>query len=321
MSISALDPSLQLSPEPRAGLREKDFRKICTNGFGDGYNAYAYSMAWFDEYVYIGTSRANLHLLKMGMPFVHIDVWPVECLHKNYSPEFEHGPARGEIWKYHPPTVKWSRVFRSPLVVDVEGVEYSRDLGFRAMIVYKGASDSRPALYTTTWSRSRSNGPEILQCVDGENFEVMPTPHFTSTIKDVTITSIRSLVSFKGRLFTAPTGGSHGHVNGAGNSLIYCTEDPASGSWISVNDPGFGQFPEVAAVYELAVVDNYLYAGTSGLSGFQIWKTDAEGKLPFQMGKSAQCGRRSRCLEPVCSCHDRFRRSALHRHRYSKRRL
>ena len=91
MRTATLDPSAALffSPEPQPGLREKDFRKICANGFGDGYNAYAYSMAWFDDHVYVGTSRANLHLLKLAMPFVHMDVWPVEVREANYTPAFE----------------------------------------------------------------------------------------------------------------------------------------------------------------------------------------------------------------------------------------
>ena len=71
-------PSPCFSPEPHPGLRENDFRKICVNEFGDGYNAYAYSMAWFGEQLFVGTSRVNLHLLKLAMPFVHMDVWPVE---------------------------------------------------------------------------------------------------------------------------------------------------------------------------------------------------------------------------------------------------
>jgi hypothetical protein len=49
--------------------------------------------------------------------------------------------------------------------------------------------------------------------------------------------------SFKGRLFAAQTGGSQGHVNGAGISLVYTTDDPASGNWICVNEPGFGTHP------------------------------------------------------------------------------
>ena len=41
----------------------------------------------------------------------------------------------------------------------------------------------------------------------------------------------------------------------------------------------------MATVYELAVLGDYLYAGTGGLSGFQIWKTDGEGKPPFRWEK------------------------------------
>ena len=109
-------PSCTARAEPGPGLRKRDFRKICANGFGDGHNAYAYSMAWFQDHIYVGTSRANLQLLKLAMPFVHMDVWPVEVSDANYTPRFEHVAARGEIWRYHPPSAKWSRVFRAPLV-------------------------------------------------------------------------------------------------------------------------------------------------------------------------------------------------------------
>jgi hypothetical protein len=106
-------------------------------------------MVWFGEHVFVGTARANLHLLKIAMPIVRIDMWPVERLHTNYSPEFEREAARGEIWCYHPPTRVWSRVYRSPLVKDADGVEFSRrDLGYRAMAVFQGASGGiarRPA--------------------------------------------------------------------------------------------------------------------------------------------------------------------------------
>ena len=283
MNTTALDPSAALffSPEPPPGLREKDFQKICANGFGDGYNAYAYSMAWFMNHVYVGTSRANLHLLRLAMPFVHMDVWPVEVSDANYTRPFEHCAARGEIWRYHPPTDVWTRVHQSPLVVDKEGVEFSRDLGFRAMVVFQGKSDSAPSLYVPTWSRSRSDGPELLRCANGVDFEVMPKPGFHTQGRDITFNAIRSLVAFKGRLYTAPTGATGGNVNASGVSLVYFTDDPAAGRWISCNDPGFGTFPEVVTVYELAVVGDYLYAGTGGSNGFEIWRTTAEGAAPY----------------------------------------
>jgi hypothetical protein len=276
--------------ESAPGLRERDFRKICVNGFGDGHNAYAYSMAWFQDHIYVGTSRANLQLLKLAMPFVHIDVWPVEVSDANYTPRFERVAARGEIWRYGPLAGVWTRVHQSPLVTDRDGVEFSRDLGFRAMVVFKGKSDDAPCLYVTTWSRSRSDGPELLRCANGVDFELMPKPRFQTQGRHITFNAIRALVAFKGRLYTAPTGATRGNVNASGVSLVYFTEDPASGRWMSCNDPGFGSFPEVVTVYELAVLGDHLYAGTGGANGFELWRTTAEGDPPYHWQRMITSG-------------------------------
>lgn len=274
------------TPPALPGLREKDFRKVSENGFGDGFNAYAYSMAWFDDHIFVGTSRANLQLLKMAMPFVRMDMWPVETPFKNYSPEFEHGAARGEIWRYHPPTGEWKRVYQSPLVTDAEGTEFSRDLGYRAMMVYQGRTDKKPALYVATWSRSKGNGPDFLRTEDGEHFDTLPKARFHTGDKEITFNAIRALTVFQGKLYTAPTGATGGNINVSGVTYVYATDDPVSGDWRCVNDPGFGKLPEVATVYDLAPMGDHLYAGTGGLGGFQIWRTDAGGDtLPYRWEK------------------------------------
>jgi hypothetical protein len=270
-------------PEPPPGLRRSHFSKICQNGFGDGNNAYAYSYAWYKDHLYIGTGRANLCLLKFAMPFVKMDVWPVDCPHRNYTPEFEYTAARGEIWRYNPATTVWQRVYQSPIVIDPEdGIEYSRFLGFRSMAVFQGESDATPALYVATWSRSRSQGIEFLRSEDGKTFEIIPRPRFKTQNQEIPITAIRVLVSFKGKLYTAPTGSAQGNVNISWTSLIYESTDPGKGEWTSINDPGFGDIPDVATVYDMAVFDDYLYAGTGGLHGFQIWRTRAEGHPPYE---------------------------------------
>ncbi len=267
---------------PRPGLRGLEFSQVCENGFGDPFNAYAYSMAWFDGAIYTGTGRANLHLLKFAMPFVKMDVWPVETPHANYSPEFEAHAARGEIWRADPRSHQWERVYQAPLVEDGEGEHYSRDLGYRAMTVYQGRSDARPALYTATWSRSKSDGPRLLRTENGRQFELLPAPRFDTQGRDLVFNAIRSLIPFKGRLFTAPAGATKGNVNLSGVTLIYMTDDPASGEWRCVNAPGFGTFPGVATVYEMAVAGDFLYAGTGGLAGFSLYRTRAEGEPPFE---------------------------------------
>ena len=37
----------------------RDFKRVAYGGFGDGQNAYAHSMAWFDGHLYVGTTRGN----------------------------------------------------------------------------------------------------------------------------------------------------------------------------------------------------------------------------------------------------------------------
>lgn len=271
--------------EAKPGLRKANFRKISKNGFGDGYNGYAYSMVWFRDRIFVGTSRANLHLLKIAMPFVTMDVWPVECSHSNYTPEFENNCARGEIWSYDPPLQQWTRAYQAPLVTDNNGLEYSRDLGYRAMVVFQGRSDLEPALYVATWSRSRGNGPDILRSEDGKTFVATPKPKFQTQGQEITFNAIRILIAFKGKLYTAPTGATRGNVNLSGASLVYETSDPAKGEWHCVNGSGFGTLPEVGTIYDMAVLGDYLYVGTAGLQGFQIWRTTAEGVRPYRWEK------------------------------------
>jgi hypothetical protein len=271
--------------EPKPGLRASDFRKICENGFGDGFNAYAYSMAWFNSRILVGTGRANLILLKFGMPFVTIDQWPVATPHPPYSPEFESEAACGEIWSYDPGLGNWDRVHASAMVEGVDGTAMRRHLGFRSMAVFQGASDARPSLYVASWSRSKGFGPEILRSEDGRSFDVLPRLHFRDQREETPITAIRSLVAFKGRLFTAPTGSAKGNVNVSMTSLIYESRDPSTGEWQSVNDPGFEDLRTVQTVYSLCAFGDYLYAGTGGLPGFQIWRTRGEGKPPYHWEK------------------------------------
>jgi len=287
------------NPEPKSGLRQSDFRKICENGFGDRYNGYAFSMAWFQDYLYVGTSRANLCLLKFGMPYVTIDQWPVECPYLNYTPEFEHNCARGEIWRYYPPTEQWERVYQAPLIQDDTGIEFSRDLGYRGMVVFSGKSDTKPALYVSTWSRSRSSGPDILRSEDGKTFIPTPKPKFNTQGQDLTFNAIRVLVPFKGKLYTAPTGAAKGNVNLAGVSLVYESSDPAKGEWRCVNEPGFGGLPDVATIYEMAVMGDYLYVGTAGLNGFQIWRTTGEGNPPYHWEQVMTQGAKRGALNQV----------------------
>jgi hypothetical protein len=215
----------------------------------------------------------------------------VETPFRNYTPEFEHSAARGEIWRYQPLIGEWTRVYQSPLVRDAEGVEFSRDLGYRAMMVYQGKSDRKPALYVATWSRSRGDGPDFLRTEDGEHFDVLPKARFHTGNQEIKFNAIRALTVFKGKLYTAPTGATGGNVNASGVTYVYATDDPVSGDWRCVNEPGFGTLPDVATVYDIQPMGDHLYAGTGGLAGFQIWRTTGEGdRLPYRWERVMEGG-------------------------------
>lgn len=262
-------------PAPLPGLRREQFRKVCQNGFGDGNNSYAHSMIWFKDALYVGTTRANLCFIRKVAP-VKIGVWPVECPYLVYSPDFEREQARAEIWRYHPLQDRWERVLQSPLVDDGEGGIMSRELGYRRMVVYQGRSDRFPVLYVSTWSRSKKPGMMLLRSEDGTQFSAVSE----SRLASLAVTSIRSLVPFRGRLFAAPTGAAGVGPNTSNVAIVYESSDPASGEWTACNEPGFGDRNN-RSIFEIIEDGEHLYAGTINNKGFQLWRTRAEGTPPY----------------------------------------
>jgi hypothetical protein len=63
---------------------------------------------------------------------------------------------------------------------------------------------------------------------------------------------------------------------------VLVTDDPASGKWVEAAEPGFGD-PENITIYALCTAHGYVYAGTANPhTGFQLWRTAAQGKPPFE---------------------------------------
>src|SRR6266849_9683283 len=112
---------------------ETGFDRISENGFGDGQNAYAHSMAWFQGYLYVGTTRNNLCLIKSNPKRDTLRQWPVEVPADLYDLDM-----RAQIWRYNPRTNHWQRVHVSPLVRGVKGRKVPREIGYRKMIVFQG---------------------------------------------------------------------------------------------------------------------------------------------------------------------------------------
>jgi hypothetical protein len=255
------------------GLSEEDFELIAQGGFGDGVNAYAHSMAWFKGYLYVGTTRGNFPLMRKRLP-IGMDPWPVECP----KDPFELG-LNSEIWRYSPIEKDWQMVRRSPDIIGSEGKKIPESLGHRGMVVYQGA------LYVTTWSPAAGPGPLILRTEDGINFVSTCEPG----LMGLPVTAIRTVTEFKGKLYTTPSGSRGGNPNVASHSIVYESEDPASGKWEAASDFGFGDDSN-KTIFEMVGFGDYFYVGTLNLEGFQIWRSTMEGKKPYTWEKIIEKG-------------------------------
>jgi len=281
-----------LDPAPSRGLGLADFRRISENGFGDGHNSFPHSAEWYKGCLYVGTTRSNFQMLKIQTTFksLPVDLWPVE------GPNDAEGlyrdlDRRAQIWRYDPRQERWDQVFIAPLVTSPDGKhQVARETGFRSMVIFQGRSDPEPALYIASWAVSRSPGALLLRTTDGVNFEPV-SPY--GIIEGLPITATRILVPFKGRLYTSPTG-TRGldvnfRINVAGIPVIFSSDDPASGRWIPVCEPGFGD-PLNEGVFVLCPFQDRLYAGTFNNKGFEIWYSDCEGEPPYKWHKVIERG-------------------------------
>lgn len=258
-------------PSPKPGLALADFRKIGGNGLGDAGNAYAHSMVWYRDRLHAGTTRNNLCMLRVSKIQTRIAQWPVECPDNLYDLDM-----RAQIWRYDPRDGRWQMVIRSPMIEATDGTRVPRELGYRCMTVFQGETDTEPTLYAATYASAKGRGTQILRSEDGLHFSTVAKPAEFGEF----VTTLRLLVPFKGRLFTAPTGRAQGNPNAAGLTVVYETRDPKGGAWVPACQPNFGD-PGNLSVFEMVASEDHLYAGTANLEGFQVWRTKADGDPPY----------------------------------------
>lgn len=268
------------------GLVETDFRLISDAGLGDGFNGYAHGMAWFEGKLYVGTSRAQLVAIKSNKADKpKFTVWPILAPEDPYDCD-----RRAEIWQYNPVTGKWKQVYQAMWIKGTEGRPVPRFSGFRGMRVWQGKYDPKPCLYVSTWTLSKAGTPSLLRTEDGEHFEITPRPSWSASV-----TSFRSLMPFKGRLHTSPTGSSES-VNGqkssdvGGDASLYCTEDVRHPAWTTCNPPGMGD-PRNVTIFEVGTFDNHIYNSFANpWTGMQLFKSDGEGGPPYKWKKVMERG-------------------------------
>lgn len=261
------------------------FRRVAERGFGGGFNSYPYSYAWFDEHLYIGTNRNALQVIVMTWPF---EV-PFECRPVPVPESHDELDLRGQIWRYHPPSQRWERVFRAPMVEGTEGRLVPMAVGFRSMVTFQASSDEKPVLYALPVVGRFAPSCAILRSVDGVNFHRVPPPCVEGETED--FASFRAVQAFKGRLWCSPS-----HSKGKRNTLrtdanvssrvdVRFTDDPASGKWQISCPHAFGD-PTNQSIIDMQACGNYLYVGTINFrEGFQLWRTDGEGPAPHRWEK------------------------------------
>ena len=279
----------QIKSSSEPGLRSRNFQCVAKNGFGDPGNAYPHSMAWFRDHLYVGTTRHNLAQrgVVLGIENARVDypinmaVWPVE-LPKSFHGIFDYD-MRGQIWRYDPKTENWQNVYKSETIMTPDGFEAPVSFGFRNLVPFQCKGETSPALYAPTWGTSLSPPTMMLRTYDGENFESVSQPGLGLGSE---FRGARPLVEFKGRLFIAPVmGRKKAQACTADTMSILVNADPAREEWKMACGAHFGD-PGNRSVYSMCVFNEYLYAGTLNIKdGFQVWKTDGDGKPPFRWTK------------------------------------
>ncbi len=261
------------APTSAHGLRAAQFHRIAEAGFGDSCNAYPHSMCWFRDRLFVGTTRCVLQLLYNR--FDSLKAWPVFPVKpaKNVYKDLD---LRAQIWRYDPGTGAWTCAFISPMTKNKDGVEIPFFQGIRNMFVYRAEHDEAPCLYALTWSPQGGPGPMLLRSEFGDEFEMIPMSGQLAG----QFSTFRPLVELHGRLFTAPTGRT-GSANQAGVALVMETANPRAQAWTQSNPDNFGDAHN-ESIFEMAVFNHHVYAGTLNPEGFQLWKTDALGKPPYK---------------------------------------
>ena len=288
-------PGPEESPADPRILKSPEFRSIAASGFGDPQNSYPHAMAWFRDHLYVGTTRNVLHLVSIA-PDPSTDAfhcWPVRVRPGTDATTLEQGC---QIWRYDATAGEWAKTFQSPRL-EHDGNSVWRDFGYRNMVVVRTRSDTAPALYVTTMSSSKGQGAHILRSEDGRDFHPVCAPG----MGDAGVSSFRALVAFRNKLYTAPAGKGKLWAYSSSPVVLECA-DPLKGKWRPVSEPGFGD-PDDLTIFELAVFDDHLYAGTgNAVDGFHVWKTDARGKPPYRWTKVITAGAyRGRLNEVVMS--------------------
>ena len=233
----------------------KKLNKINGFDFEDLKNAkqnnYAWCMAEFEGYIYVGTAR-NIPWNTIGLLGENAKA---PLLISNDSKN-----NSGEIWRYKKDeSLPWKRVYRAE--------DNSETNGFRFMIVH-ASENSSPALYAASFSLG--GNMVILKTTDGSNWTKVST--------GIKGGSSRSMVSFNGLLYVAVIDDSV--ALGGDKPLLYYSKDPEFYDFQLVfdsEDPNLikGKNP-IGGIDNIIAFNDKLYVCISTDNGMEVWRSNSE---------------------------------------------
>lgn len=239
-------------------INESNFYKLNkVNGFdmenlkNAKQNNYAWSMAEFDGYIYVGTAR-NIPWSTVGLLSPSAKA---PLLISNDSRD-----NTGEIWRYKKDgTLPWVRVFKAEKEDQING--------FRFMITH-AAKNSTPAIYAASFSLGGK--VVILKSTDGSNWTKV-----SNTINNGG--SSRSMISLNGVLYVAVLDDSM--AIGGSMPLLYKSEDPEFFDFKLVFDPNDPDLVKeknpMGGIAIMEVFNNRLYVCIDTEEGMEVWRSNS----------------------------------------------
>lgn len=241
-------------PHP-GGAKHRHFMKLTpVNGFdaenpdNAKQNNYAWSIAEMDGYLYVGTGRNIVYSVLASGAFGDIPIPDV------FVPE--HLDMNGEIWRLKLDRSgdhggEWERVYKAPPELGIAG--------FRFMIPY-----TTPSGETALYAGCMTSSPEVLILKSTNGLDWLPLP------TGIPGNSTRSMVIHEDKLYMATLGGA---IGGPSEAEIYVSSDPERDGWERVDTSGDPDRNPRGAVVTMLSFNSHLYAATSPLGGFELWRT------------------------------------------------
>ena len=174
------------------------FTRVATGGFGDQHNNWSWSMAWFNNMLYVGTGREP-NCVTSETSAIQLDIaslYPPDI--GDCTPDFHLLPLQAEIWQYNPATNIWTMVYQSPNSLSTISntgavVATARDIGFRGLTVVNEPPATQGGPPVVALYAGGVTSGELFECDPAENYTTncatqgtWPPPRILRTTDGVT---------------------------------------------------------------------------------------------------------------------------------------